>query len=549
MKRIYLYTVSACLLLLSACSSDNDELPGVGNNSTPSAALRIEVSASDFTHAGGANTRATDSGNTTTFENGDRIGITVLDESKNILYNNIPYKYNKSGNNGGTWEFDKNNGEGKTALYYDKQAKTYLAYFPYSSKADGAEDEGKLKELFPPLPDQRKKEDYRASDLLLGKCDLSDGSQKTLNIAFEHAYSSLSFPSDSVKVKCTIAGDVEHSYSALVRDVSFTIGEEPLLPYLASDSTYRIVVSPAGSKTSVDCLFGVGGGRMYSKTMDFEGLDVNTLYTLTLSSNISLNIGYYGLEMARLGDFYCKKSESEGYLIPGDAPTDIITAHKDNCLGIVFWAGDVTGDNYGLLVKENNEVFSNGTHGLVVALEDLKNNNNIETMNWGPAESVQGWLNGNNDKLSFTLPNNFKISAEDKRQGYVNTLVLQEYAKASNKTVPPITALNGFETKGGGKYKAPSESSGWYWPSKYELQYVCSGEWGSTGATLKGNLENQFKKVVETGSFGDRYWSSTEHSNSNRYYNAWVVGFNPVYVSEDGIKANGTFRVRPLLAF
>ena len=116
------------LLLLAACSPEDDALPGGDGDNTPPAALRIEVSASDFTSAttrsnAGSNnnidgnnaaTRATDNGAVTTFESGDRIGIIVLDGSGNVLSDNIPYKYN-----GSAWSFDNANGEGKTALYYD----------------------------------------------------------------------------------------------------------------------------------------------------------------------------------------------------------------------------------------------------------------------------------------------------------------------------------------------------------------------------------------------------------------------------------------------
>lgn len=544
MKRIYLYTVSACLLLLSACSSDNDELPGVGHNSTPSAALRIEVSASDFTHAGGANTRATDDGNTTTFEHNDRIGITVLDESGNILYDNIPYKYNKSDNNKVTWEFDKNNGEGKTALYYDKQATTYLAYFPYSSKADDVKDVDELKKTFPPLPDQRSKDAYRASDLLLWEGKLSDGSPsddlpKTLNIAFTHAYSSLSFPSDSVEVKCTIADGLEDcSYSALVRDVSFTIDGEPLLPYLASDSTYRIVVSPKLEKTSVGCLFGVGGGRMYSNTMSIEGLDDNTLYTLTLSSGISLNIGEYGLEMARLGDFYCKDPETQiGYLIPGNTPTDIITAHKNYCLGIVCWVGsDAYNDDP--LLKEQHP---NCNHGLAIALHDAGNG-----MHWSNSYEMitTEWVNNNPYKGVVNL------QSDKKRCGYSNTLALVDYNAGkhssnvntnNNLRVLPIEALQKYAAL----HLAPVNSSGWYFPSVMELKYVCWGQGNDGNTEGRKMLDIQLAKLGEEA-FGSGYWSSTETGSNGG--NAWYVsfGYGDVY---GATKPNNTCRVRPLLAF
>lgn len=193
------------LLLLAACSPDNDALPGDDGGNTPSAALRIEVSASDFTSAA---TRATDNGATTTFESGDRIGIIVLDGSGNVLSDNIPYKYD-----GSTWSFDNSNGEGKTALYYDNKAGTltYVAYFPYSKEADGiagADILAALKAKFPPQPDQRTEDAYRASDLLVWSSVTSSVPSKKLEIKFTHAYSSLSL---SPSIKCKIDGK-ETSY-------------------------------------------------------------------------------------------------------------------------------------------------------------------------------------------------------------------------------------------------------------------------------------------------------------------------------------------------
>ena len=539
MKRIYLYTVSACLLLLSACSSDNDELPGVGNNNTPSAALHIEVSASDFTHAGDANTRATDKGKETTFENNDRIGITALDESGNILYDNIPYKYNNSED---TWEFDNNNGEGKTALYYDKQATTYLAYFPYSEKANGATGIGELKELFPPLPDQRSKDAYRASDLLLGEGKLSDGSPsddlpKTLNIAFTHAYSSLSFPS-SVEVTCTIADGENCPYSALVRDVSFTIDGELLLPYLVSDSTYRIVVSPG--ETSVGCLFGVGGGRMYSNTTSLKEWVGNILYTLTLPSDKPLDIGEYGLEMARLGDFYCKKNESEeGYLIPGNAPTDIITAHKNDCLGIVYWVGSEAYDDDPLLKGKHSDC----NHGLAIALHDAGSGD----MYWSTSyeEITTEWVNKDGNPYKDKV----NLQAADKWCGYSNTLALMDYnagmydSKVStnnNYRVLPIDAIQEFSAR----QPAPVNSSGWYFPSVMELKYVCWGQGNDGNTKGKNMLDIQLKKLGEEAFGSGTYWSGTDSGSGF----AWFVGFGSGGVVL-GVRNTNTCLVRPLLAF
>lgn len=93
--------------------------------------LQLNVRVGDFAINDVSSIRATDSGSTGTFENGDRIGIIVLDADNNVLSDNIPYRYD-----GNIWSFDSNNDEGKTTIYYDNKATVYLAYFPYSKEAD-----------------------------------------------------------------------------------------------------------------------------------------------------------------------------------------------------------------------------------------------------------------------------------------------------------------------------------------------------------------------------------------------------------------------------
>ena len=260
------HSLGTFLLLLSACSPDNDALPGDDGGNTPPAALRIEVSAIDFISA---TTRATDNGVATTFENGDRIGIIVLDNSGNVLSDNIPYICN-----GSTWSFDNSNGEGKTAVYYDNKDIKYFAYFPYSAEADGivgADIIAALKAKFPPLYDQRTKDAYRASDLMVWSSEAGSVPLKTLNIELTHAYSSLSlYP--------FIEDEINGGYIPVsVDDVSFTISTGPLLAYRADDDNYRVIVSPQATGARWFCSY---NAKMYSGTMRESALAVNRRYAL-----------------------------------------------------------------------------------------------------------------------------------------------------------------------------------------------------------------------------------------------------------------------------
>lgn len=534
MKRFYLYTVSVALLFLSACSTDNDALPDASGDNTPPAALRIEVSASDFTPVGSTNTRtggapdtrATDNGSATTFESGDRIGITVLDASNQVLSDNIPYSYN-----GSAWSFDGSNGEGKTAIYYDNKATTYLAYFPYSKEADGVTDEAGLKAKFQPQYDQRTKAAYRASDLLVWSETVSSGTpSKTLAIAFTHAYASLSL---SPSIKCTINGAETSYVPSSVSDVSFTIGTEPLLPYQASDGSFRIVVSPQETAPRWHYTYST---ETFNGTISNTALSANTRYTLAPI----LNIGDYSLDKARVGDFYCKDAVSDnGYLIPGDAAS-LTDEQQKACVGIVYWVGNDASEDPLL-----QQLHSDCTHGLVAALHDVSDGTQWSS---NGDDITENWLS----KLANSPYGITSLKETNKMQGYANTKALDDYNQSDrvtdtpNRKVIPIDLIKGYATT----HSAPANSSGWYWPSKKELQYMCWGQGASKqGTGGRDILKQQFEKVYGASSFAlSLYWSSTE----GNYYSsggsaAWYVFFSDGYVHN--YYESYTCRVRCALAF
>lgn len=502
------------LLLLAACSPDNDALPGGDGGNTPSAALRIEVSASDFTSA---TTRATDNGAATTFESGDRIGIIVLDGSGNVLSDNIPYKYN-----GGAWSFDNGNGEGKTAVYYDNKAATYFAYFPYSKEADGIADTdilAALKAKFPPRYDQRTDNAYRASDLLVWSSQAGDTPSKKLEIKFTHAYSSLSL---SPSITCKIDG-VETSYiPSSVADVSFTIGTEPLLPYRADDGSYRIIVPPQTTSARWLCAY---SGNMHSGTMPETALAANNRYTL---APVLKDMGAYTLQ---IGDFYCKSSDgSTGYLIPGDA--SLSSEQQAACIGIVLKAGRDGDGNW----KDDCDYKLKGTtnpmtdiHGYVLGLYDAKDERgSIVAPRWGP--------------------NDLKVEHADMNReqntgfyGYKNTNAIKAFAGKNGKTLKtdfPATyyATEAYEDS----YPAPANSSGWFLPSAGQGKY-----WLNNRDVILASV----RKATGNSGYDWRsywYWSSSEDGSSpeNR---AWYVRFD--YGSVDLGSKNRGQRVRCVFAF
>lgn len=511
------------LLLLAACSPDNDALPGDDGGNTPSAALRIEVSASDFTSAA---TRAIDNGASTTFESGDRIGIIVLDGSGNVLSDNIPYKYD-----GSAWSFDSGNGEGKTALYYDNKATNikYFAYFPYSPEANGITDAdilAALKAEFPPRYDQRTEDAYRASDLLVWSKTFSGTPSKTLAIAFTHAYSSLSL---SPSITCEING-TEISYTpSSVSDVSFTIGTEPLLPYCADDGSHRIIVSPQTTDARWLCAY---GGAMHSGTMGSTELSANTRHTLAPT----LDIGTYTLADAQVGDFYCRADNGTGYLVPGEAVSII---DLSSCVGLVFYVGRHPDDNTDYSTTKIGQKLC---HGYVMALTDVNIDSN-DRLRWE-------YRNGDN---KYDQRVGASTNSSD-WNGYSNTQAIKQYVFANSDAwaITDFPAANGCLLYGTDQslydwqkgYASPTNSSGWFLPSAGQLRYLYQNhsDLAARIQALGRKLDSSYIKWFSTSWY---YWSSSEASDRSDY--AYRVDF-----SYDGVRwypKSNTYDVRAVSAF
>ena len=254
------------------------------------------------------------------------------------------------------------------------------------------------------------------------------------------------------------------------------------------------------------------------------------------------------------GDYYYSDGEtSDGGLrkIYTDGSTEMLNiapvltdqnGNERTCIGIVYWVGDIRDDNYGLL----NSKFSNGMHGLVASLWDMRDPDSEELkMLWtyGGYEDVNKWLAKAMLLDGNPRPEDFKsIRVTDKMQGYANTIALKEYnkyvegkdgdgyGKDGDNRVKPVKCLDAFETV----HPSPQNSSGWYWPSIEELKYVCWGQ-GATKRGISGMemLNTQIEKVRGELIEKTFYWSSTEGSF---FYSAHCVNFNGGY-ENSGIRS------------
>lgn len=231
---------------------------------------------------------------------------------------------------------------------------------------------------------------------------------------------------------------------------------------------------------------------------------------------------------AAAGDFYM----NDGTLVDKDAA--LTNAQKSACLGIVYWVGDITGEDP-LLKREKPGC----THGLVMALQDA-GENSLWSSNY---EDITGnWLSRQNGAYGITA-----LNTDDKMQGYANTAALNGYNESDNVKndfslkVLPIGIIAEYAKS----HPTPESSSGWYWPSLKELECMYRGQNNSSGVAGKGMLDDQLEILGIEPLQSNYYWSSTEATSDL----AWSVNFYGGDIISSIYKNKSSIGVRAVLAF
>lgn len=551
--------------LLSACSSD-EEFATVEQHSRN--ALELKVSAGDFVTYGDApDTRATDSGATTTFDKDDRVGVIVLGENNTLLANNIPYIYN-----GTSWSFDSqtvsDEGSNKSQCYYDNQAQTYIVYYPYSADADGVtsiEGNNGLKSKFTPNEDQQSKADYRASDLMIWQSASGITPQKTLSVILSHAYNSVSI---QLEAHCTLGDgqNTEITYLASLSDVNFIMGDKIGYAYPAPDGSYRYIL-PSDFTGTVRCFYSYVG-KTYCKELTVSDATSAPASTSNTRYHFKQTIKLtYTLDNARIGDFYCVSTAADGtatgYLIPGDLP-ELTPEQQAACIGIVYSTDVSRIGAAATSVLSNNGVTT--PHGLVMALTNASS----DVCRWGYHGRDEN--NNGSDGTPFKDNTTTLKKQYNNVDGYGETHWIIDTYKNNSTTLKDAyiafyhASRYGTTDSNTEKYAAPSNTTGWFIPSMGQWWDIVSNLGGIDLTDYRNSTENtadisdaapiavaNINKYLEnisgatTFSIGAHFWSSSECNENN----AWYVDFsstgslllNLIY------KYFGDNRVRCSLAF
>ena len=243
-----LIIIAGMSAFLTSCSDDPAN-PAV----EPGKAFRISVTAASFTPSG-IETRATDSGYTTSLVAGDTIGITVIKDDTTILEDNIPYKYD-----GSVWS----PAIPDDSVYFHPGTNiSYVVYYPYNTNMGGKTTTAAVVSAFTPKADQSNPTAYAGSDLMTGTGVL-DGT--ILTVTLTHAFSL-----------------IELNYSSEASDVTLKVnGGAPLKPYSFGGGTFRCIVVPQDNPVEL-----IGSETAGGKTMLWQLANV----MLTEGKYIKINI-------------------------------------------------------------------------------------------------------------------------------------------------------------------------------------------------------------------------------------------------------------------
>lgn len=431
--------------LFVSCDSEQFS-SGTKDDTTTNNVLKLNISRTDFSDMAADDSRVSNSGTSTSFTEGDVIGVLVTQDGENY---NLPYRYN-----GTDWEFD---------ISSDKELFTkttadelrFILYYPYSTEADGVTTLDGLKTALPVKTDQSSEADYISSDLLYAEVTTAES---TVSAKMRHLRALFTYK-PKVKFQTTVAeeGGFE-SYALSLADISFSDEAGEIKCYKTTDGEYRYIVDKGKTITWVYDY----AGAVYEGKKELV-VTPGTKYATTEF----INTGVYDESKAKIGDFYCINGDNKGYVLPLEFD---IASSTHTCIGIVFHVGAGSGDsqeNY-----DGTSLASSGIRGYVVALKDAG------SFPWATEEGKSTQTDSN----------------ENSWNGYSNNQIVKGVGVGK---FPAFEACAEFTP-------AALNSSGWYLPSIAQL-----GEIRNNIDILQSMFTAVEGKCLKTdGSVW--YWSSTQ---------------------------------------
>lgn len=514
MKTMKFYTglsLLAALLLFSGCGKELDELPAGGSNTESpenpaqmeGELLRLRVSDAGYLDAG-TGSRATDSELTTTFEDGDKIGLFVVNNENKVLYANVPYTKN----------------EEEWTAAQKVRTKGYpvrvFAYYPYVEdakiikKVDATA--GDASAFFQKyiegldISNQSTLADYRQADVMACMVSIGDAeaARDALTLTMNHQMGLV-----VVKLPTEVTLSSVNYYLKGDEDFTWKVEENVTLPANLSGESLTVTggIQPLKEETGYRYLCKSGENNI-SFSGDFKTYGATKSYSVssaTVSSGSSKTYNVSVTPFAAPGKAEYTPQPGDFYMKDGRVLSRVTLSNKADCIGIVYWVPTVTDplDSHKATWLEEH---STCIHGLVVGLK-------VKQSSWGPSGETTNITDSETDGI-FRGYSNTK-SLVSKHSGYA--------------IVSAYNSLNSGVTLPSGK------TSGWYVPSVGELMKLYQA---------KSRVNTSLSTVGSTSLSSSTYWSSGEYSSSS----AWTVGLNSGRVSTP-LKNADRYYVRLSFAF
>lgn len=459
-----LWKLSCMALAMTAITTgctQNEEL-GTPASSSDGDVLNVVATANDFVSSD-PTSRVSETKYTTTFEEGDAIGVFVVRDGEAVVSN----MKMTLGADETTWA-----GENGAKLYYYKDAD-YIAYSPYTEGLS-VTSETEIVDYFTTKLEgttgQSTLAEYQAADLMTASVSAANVTRGQ-NITFSFAHQ-MSMVEIKVPVRAyTTTGGYEYS-APLGLKVKIGDTEGFSLCTFGKETTgdagsevikgiYRCIVAPSETALNVEGEFQDGsvpvyfpatGGTALSvtpKAGEYKGIDVNYTYQ-----------NYTATRDLQVGDYYY----ADGSICPGDMEN----IPSNGCVGVIFSTETSTTDtNLGW------------SHGYVVAL----NNTGTSNIKWkNVATADDGYDVFNIDDASKDASFQALI---DHLDGYTSSKKITD--NSNEATHPAFFAAKNYAVS------IPETTSGWYLPSMGQLALVMNNL-GVTDDSKKFTAQNCSEK-------------------------------------------------------
>lgn len=524
----------AAVLPLFLASCQQEELPGM-NGASDATPLSITVTDGGYASTDKAATRAAENGYSTEFTAGDECGLYIV-RGNTVVYDNVKLTATAGADGSLTWQPD-------TPLAGGLDNDKYFLYYPYQSDMDGkitasaTNADGFFAPLvssWQPAADQSTYADYTASDLMTaaGTATKANG---TLSLSFSMTHRMAMAVIEMPKTLYKFTDNTDIPDCTVTSSADFA--DSDAKPCRMADGTYRCIVNPASTTaTRITGSYADGKREFTFTTNGITGSYYKT-YKIDGAPQTEKQA------TLQMGDYFCKDSDNNWYIIPQEATPD------GNVIGIVFYVGQ--NDNDGADYSATG-IGQQKCHGYAVALTDVHNDDTDRLC----------WENGPQNECDEKVGTN-----GGSWNGYSYSLKFHEFVNNNEgwemKHFPAALACETYGNRttdrdgnpADGKYDwqkplaAPSNTCGWFLPAQSQLAYLYqnSSVLSPRMDVVKSSVPADciYRDKIKWFSTSGRYWSSTEAVTFS--VNAQSVDFRggtPFHTRKD----NG-LDVRAILAF